>query len=566
MRQAASVPSEAPLSTRRSAVVRPEDRGGDADEYYDGATTDAYTNANAQIQRELTATCLRLLGLDDATPSLIADVGCGSGLSGEELARRGHAWVGVDLSAAMLARATRAPSEGGSRAVCEGAVLRGDFAQGLPFRERAFDGCVSVSAAQWLCVGDDAARRAKLHRFFAALRRCLRPGARAVLQIYPDTVRDTRTMEDAAAREGCVAVAVTAHPHRTPNKKIFLCVHRDRTDDADGTRTDAATAPSGESRKPPRCPLGWPHDTSCAAAWRRSVRVGDDETIPGDGVGDDRAEREHVGMCRRLLRVLRRARTLDDDDDDDDETAAGPSASSMAMDGDPTARVAVREIETIVRDGTACACARVGVVTASRVAPVVETHAAVASETSNLPNAAREQSRARHDRKRRRTPGALDACARLRRVTATVHIAQSHAGDSRETTRLEAMTCDAFAMRASKGTGPHGVVAVECVVRAADDESTAEAATRAARATCAALHAAGLNPTCADALFEDASSDPLGRKEAARVQVWALHLPEARSDGTPSRGPSSREIRALARLNVTLVDEFHDAGDASRER
>ena len=86
MRQAASVPSEAPRSTRRSAVVRPEDRGGDADEYYDGATTDAYTNANAQIQRELTATCLRLLGLDDATPSLIADVGCGSGLSGEELA------------------------------------------------------------------------------------------------------------------------------------------------------------------------------------------------------------------------------------------------------------------------------------------------------------------------------------------------------------------------------------------------------------------------------------------------------------------------------------------------
>ena len=237
----------------------------------------------------------------------------------------------------------------------------------------------------------------------------------------------------------------------------------------------------------------------------------------------------------------------------------------MAMDGDPTARVAVREIETIVRDGTACACARVGVVTASRVAPVVETHAAVAGDASNLPNAAREQSRARHDRKRRRTPGALDACARLRRVTATVHIAQSHAGDSRETTRLEAMTRDAFAMRASKGP-VRIVVAVECVVRAADDESTAEAATRAARATCAALHAAGLNPTCADALFEDASSDPLGRKEAARVQVWALHLPEARSDGTPSRGPSSREIRALARLNVTLVDAFHDAGDASRER
>ena len=122
--------------------------------------------------------------------------------------------------------------------------------------------------------------------------------------------------------------------------------------------------------------------------------------------------------------------------------------------------------------------------------------------------------------------------------------------------------------RCANRRGPvrDGKAAAERAVRAADDESTAEAATRAARATCAALRAAGLNPTCADALFEDASSDPLGRKEAARVQVWALHLPEARSDGTPSRGPSSREIRALARLNVTLVDAFHDAGDASRER
>ena len=54
----------------------------------------------------------------------------------------------------------------------------------------------------------------------------------------------------------------------------------------------------------------------------------------------------------------------------------------------------MREIETIVRDGTACACARVGVVTASRVAPVVETHAAGGRRRRfGLPNAAREQSR-----------------------------------------------------------------------------------------------------------------------------------------------------------------------------
>ena len=343
------------------------------------------------------------------------------------------------------ARARDARPSEGSRAACEGAVLRGDFAQGLPFRERAFDGCVSVSAAQWLCVGDDAARRAKLHRFFAALRRCLRPGARAVLKYTrtrfatPEPWKTPRRARDASPSPS----PPTRIEPRT--KKYFsACTAIEPT-----TRTGRARTRRPRRRANPGgrrdARSGGPTTASCAAAWRRSVRVGDDETIPGDGVGDDRAEREHVGMCRRLLRVLRRARTLDDDDDDD-ETAAGPSASSMAMDGDPTARVAVREIETIVRDGTACACARVGVVTASRVAPVVETHAAVAGAAES-PGARAEQSRARHDRKRRRTPGALDACARLRRVTATVHIAQSHAGDSRETTRLEAMTRDAFAMR-----------------------------------------------------------------------------------------------------------------------
>ena len=35
-------------------------------------------------------------------PRLLLDIGCGSGLSGEALTDEGHAWVGVDISAAML--------------------------------------------------------------------------------------------------------------------------------------------------------------------------------------------------------------------------------------------------------------------------------------------------------------------------------------------------------------------------------------------------------------------------------------------------------------------------------
>jgi 18S rRNA (guanine1575-N7)-methyltransferase len=39
-----------------------------------------------------------------ARPSLILDIGCGSGLSGEVLEDEGHIWCGVDISGHMLGR------------------------------------------------------------------------------------------------------------------------------------------------------------------------------------------------------------------------------------------------------------------------------------------------------------------------------------------------------------------------------------------------------------------------------------------------------------------------------
>ena len=159
------------MSRAPREVVRPEERaGGDADKYYDRGVTEAYTELNVRTQSELTTRCLDMLCLeDDAREEVLLDIGCGSGLSGETLTRHGYrAWVGIDASAAMLERATRGRSapkrtadEKERRGNIEdpparGAVLRGDFSQGLPFRAGAFDGCVSVSAAQWLCAGTES--------------------------------------------------------------------------------------------------------------------------------------------------------------------------------------------------------------------------------------------------------------------------------------------------------------------------------------------------------------------------------------------------------------------------
>lgn len=68
-----------------------------------------------KVQRDMTVRALELMSLrqDDGSSagsgegrknrsSLLLDVGCGSGISGEVLTERGHAWFGVDISRDML--------------------------------------------------------------------------------------------------------------------------------------------------------------------------------------------------------------------------------------------------------------------------------------------------------------------------------------------------------------------------------------------------------------------------------------------------------------------------------
>ncbi|XP_016403349.1 probable 18S rRNA (guanine-N(7))-methyltransferase [Sinocyclocheilus rhinocerous] len=60
--------------------------------------------------------------------------------------------------------------------------------EGLPFRPGMFDGCISISALQWLCNADKKTHSPpkRLYRFFSTLYSSLARGARAVFQIYPE--------------------------------------------------------------------------------------------------------------------------------------------------------------------------------------------------------------------------------------------------------------------------------------------------------------------------------------------------------------------------------------------
>jgi 18S rRNA (guanine1575-N7)-methyltransferase len=148
----------------------------------------------------MTHRALALLNL--TTPSLILDIGSGSGLSGAILSSvptsRGgpHQWVGMDISPSMLAVALEQDAEGD--------MLLADAGQGVAFRPGTFDAAISISAVQWLCNAESSEETAtgRLRRFFESLYAALKRSGRAVCQFYPRDEAQKKMVCDAAIRAG----------------------------------------------------------------------------------------------------------------------------------------------------------------------------------------------------------------------------------------------------------------------------------------------------------------------------------------------------------------------------
>jgi 18S rRNA (guanine1575-N7)-methyltransferase len=191
------------------------------DLFYDDVESRKYTTSSRikSIQADMTNRALELLDLQE--PSFILDIGCGSGLSGEILSGvepedgGPHTWVGMDISASMLAQALERDVEGD--------MLLADIGQGVPFRAGTFDAAVSISAIQWLCNAEtsDVSPEGRLKRFFDGLYASLRRGGRAVCQFYPKNMQQRTMISQAAIKAGFGAGILEDDPE-TKNVKVYL--------------------------------------------------------------------------------------------------------------------------------------------------------------------------------------------------------------------------------------------------------------------------------------------------------------------------------------------------------
>uniref|UniRef100_A0A667XM20 18S rRNA (guanine-N(7))-methyltransferase n=1 Tax=Myripristis murdjan TaxID=586833 RepID=A0A667XM20_9TELE len=171
-----------------------------------------------EIQSQMSERAVELLNLPEGQPCFLLDVGCGSGLSGDYLTEEGHCWVGVDISTAMLDVALEREVEGD--------LVLGDMGHGIPFRAGTFDGCISISALQWLCNADKKTHSPpkRLYRFFSTLYSSLKRGARAVFQIYPENSEQLELITAQAMRAGFSGGMVVDYPNSSKAKKFFLCL------------------------------------------------------------------------------------------------------------------------------------------------------------------------------------------------------------------------------------------------------------------------------------------------------------------------------------------------------
>ena len=191
------------------------------DLFYNDAESRKYTTSSRiqNVQVEMSDRALELLHL--TSPSLVLDIGCGSGLSGEILSSVSpseggpHVWVGMDIAASMLDVALQRDVEGD--------LLLADIGQGIPFRAGTFDAAISISAIQWLCSAEssETSPQGRLTRFFNGLYASLKRGGRAVCQFYPKNEAQ-RTMISAAAVKAGFGAGFLEDGAGTKNSKLYL--------------------------------------------------------------------------------------------------------------------------------------------------------------------------------------------------------------------------------------------------------------------------------------------------------------------------------------------------------
>lgn len=179
-------------------AMKPEQQYLPAQEYYKKPQSYSHLTRINTIQKQITHQCIEFLDLKRDT--LVLDIGCGTGISGRELAEHGCEWIGCDISLDML-------KENVEDEYSALGLFNLDIGDGLPFQPATFDAAISVSCIQWLFHNrslQEARRHIRL--FFTSLRSVLKMDGKAVCQFYSLHGDHTKILIEESKRAGFYSV------------------------------------------------------------------------------------------------------------------------------------------------------------------------------------------------------------------------------------------------------------------------------------------------------------------------------------------------------------------------
>eukprot|EP00775_Hariotina_reticulata_P000982 gene982-1309_t len=168
--------------------------------------------------------------------------------------------------------------------------------------------CILQPGSMVADLGCGSGLSAAAARFCASLAACLKPGAPAVLQLYPRHAADAQALAAAATAAAMSPLLLVDLPHFTVARKTFLLLR-------------APPSLSSEQQQqyprpvPPDCPLGWPIDVVRVDDEAGGVAAGKAATASGVDVSwwrlltDDTFPPHRV--CRLLQQVLTRQSVAD---------------------------------------------------------------------------------------------------------------------------------------------------------------------------------------------------------------------------------------------------------------
>lgn len=257
-------------------MTRPENEALPADMFYSEAKKYAFSSRMNVIQTDIASRCLDFLQLD--RQSLILDLGCGTGISGRELGRNGHYWIGCDISRDMLLMSISNSNvvddeatdgnnmfpllneydsqknkeenecsnvlaeENGKKEYLKEqemlnyqidciALFHLDISKNIPFKTGVFDAFVSVSCFQWLFHNRNIPEsRSIVRKLFMRIRDVLKYKGKGVIQFYSLHNDHTQILIDESRKAGFFSELVTDGEGRNLKEYLLLdCNIKEKT-------------------------------------------------------------------------------------------------------------------------------------------------------------------------------------------------------------------------------------------------------------------------------------------------------------------------------------------------